>query len=106
MKVEVNMVRYVLHQFFLEGIGFDSADVPELEGMSAEEIKAYIKENLWEMTLPKSADNVYHDRDTLGETLAQQSAYKERHLDLHPNRDFPTAEYPPEDYSIIIQDED
>ena len=106
MKVEVSMVRYVLHQFFLEGITFDSADVPELEGMSAEEIKEYIKENMWEMALPKSADNVYHDRETLGETLSQQSEYKERYLDLYPGRAFPTAEFPKKDISIIIQNTD
>jgi len=104
MKVEVRMVRYVLHQFFLEGIQFDTDDVPELDGMSAAEIEEYIRENLWEMALPKSAENVYHDCETLGESLAQQSEYKERFLDLYPDREFPTAEYPKKDYTITIQD--
>ena len=106
MNIKVSMVRYVLHQFFLEGITFDTADVPELEGMSAAEIETYIKENLWDMPLPKSANHVCHGCETLGETLAQQSEYKERYLDLHPGRDCPTTAYPPEDISITIHDVD
>ena len=95
-----------LTQFFLEKITFETDDVSELEGMSPEEIEEYITENMWDMDLPESADNVYHGGETLGEALSRQSEYKERYLDLHPNMDFPTEEYPKSGYSIMIEDED
>lgn len=59
-----------------EPLEIDTDNYPELLGKTDEEIKEYIRENLWEM---KPTDDTYYD--SLGEELTQMDIRRDKIYD-------------------------
>jgi hypothetical protein len=48
-KIKVGMIESHCRAVWYEPVTINVSDYPELEGMTKEEIKEYIKENFWDM---------------------------------------------------------
>lgn len=59
-----------------EPLEIDTDNYPELQGKTDEEIKNYIRENMWDM---KPTDDTYHDN--LGEELTQMVIRRDKICD-------------------------
>lgn len=58
----------------MKSVTINTDDYPELQGLSEEEVKNYIKENAWEMAPPSDCDWT----DSLSEYLQQQEVVREK----------------------------
>ena len=60
-----------------DSVDIEVSEYPELEGMTEEEMKDYIKENAWSMAAPSSCEWA----DSLGDAMEQQDIIRDKETD-------------------------
>lgn len=77
MEITLRMNESFTTYVFRESLTINTDDYPELQGMTEEEAKEYIKENAYEMAPPSDFDWA----DNLSDALEQQDAIREKITD-------------------------
>lgn len=82
MKLSVNVVESNTTYVVRQSIEIDSENYPELVGKTEDEIKEYIRENMWDM------DSTNPDYSSLGEELIDQDMVSDGVSDLETEVEF------------------